>query len=101
MTTIGNFVAKDGKITGKIHTLALNAGLTFFPNTSTGQDAPAYRVFSARSEVGAAWEKTAESSGRKYLSVRLDDPSFAAPIFANLIEKEDGIHELIWSRPRS
>jgi uncharacterized protein (DUF736 family) len=51
--------------------------------------------------VGAAWEKTAESSGREYLSVRLDDPSFAAPIFANLIEQEDGTHELVWSRPRS
>jgi uncharacterized protein (DUF736 family) len=101
MATIGSFIAKDGKITGKIHTLALNASLTFLPNTSTGQDTPAYRVFSGRSEVGAAWQKTAESSGREYLSVRLDDPSFAAPIFANLIEQEDGTHELVWSRPRS
>ena len=101
MTTIGNFVTKDGKITGKIHTLALNAGLDLLSKHQHRPGAPAYRVFSARSEVGAAWEKTAESSGRKYLSVRLDDPSFAAPIFANLIEQEDGIHELIWSRPRT
>ena len=99
MAIIGNFIAKDGKITGKIHTLALNAGLTFFPNTSTGQDAPTYRVFSARAEVGAAWEKTSEG-GRDYLSVKLDDPSFTVPIFANLIEAEDGTFNLLWSRPQ-
>jgi uncharacterized protein (DUF736 family) len=48
-------------------------------------------------KFGAAWKKTAQN-GREYLSVRLDDPSFASPIFANLIEGEDATHQLIWSR---
>jgi uncharacterized protein (DUF736 family) len=30
--------------------------------------------------------------------VKLDDPSFASPIYANLVEGEDGVHSLIWSR---
>ncbi len=50
-------------------------------------------------EVGAAWEKVSESSGRTYHAVKLDDPSHSAPIYANLIENEDGTFALIWSRP--
>jgi hypothetical protein len=34
MATIGSFIAKDGKITGKIQTLALNVVLTFLPTES-------------------------------------------------------------------
>ncbi|VVB50226.1 hypothetical protein RHCH11_RHCH11_04144 [Beijerinckiaceae bacterium RH CH11] len=49
-------------------------------------------------EFGAAWKKTS-GEGRDYLSVKLDDPSFPAPIYATLIEGEDaGNFGLIWSR---
>ena len=99
-STIGTFTNRDGKITGKIQTLTLNTALTFLPNENlTNPDAPAYRIFAAnKAEVGGAWEKTAEASGRKYLSVKLDDPSFAGPLYASLLEEEDGSHTLIWSR---
>ena len=51
-------------------------------------------------ELGAAWQKHSDQSGRDYLSVKLDDPSFPAPIYATLVEVEgeDGL-SLIWSRP--
>jgi uncharacterized protein (DUF736 family) len=50
-------------------------------------------------EIGAAWPcRSAE--GRDYLSVKLDDPSFKAPIFANLFDGEDDTYNLIWSRGR-
>ena len=101
MATIGTFIEKDGKLLGKIQTLSLNASLTFLPNqTKSGPDAPAYRVFSGRTEVGGAWEKTAESTGRTYYSVRLDDPTFAAPFFAKLVAQNQGGFALIWSRPQ-
>lgn len=32
-----------------------------------------------------------------YLSVKLDDPSFPAPIFANPVDADEG-YSLIWSR---
>jgi len=50
--------------------------------------------------LGAAWQKTAKDTGRDYLLVKLDDPSFLAPIYAILIEVEgqEGL-QLIWSRP--
>jgi uncharacterized protein (DUF736 family) len=38
--------------------------------------------------------------GSDYLGLKLDDPSFTAPILANLFEDEDGEgYSLIWSRP--
>jgi len=38
---------------------------------------------------------------RDHLSVKLDDPSFKAPIYANLVQDEDGVgFALIWSRSR-
>jgi len=49
---------------------------------------------------GAAWPKTSRDD-RAYLSVKLDDPSFTAPIYANLFDDEDGEgYTLIWSRSR-
>jgi len=32
--------------------------------------------------------------------VRFDDPTFAAPFFANLIAQDEGGFALIWSRPQ-
>ncbi|MBX9934206.1 MAG: DUF736 domain-containing protein [Methylobacterium sp.] len=49
--------------------------------------------------MGAAWSKTS-NEGRAYLGLKLDDPSFNAPIYANLFDDEEGEgFSLIWSRP--
>ena len=54
----------------------------------------------ARDAIGAAWSKRSEE-GRDSLSLKLDDPSFNAPIYANLFDDEDGEGcTLIWSHPR-
>ena len=50
-------------------------------------------------ELGAAWTRKAKETGREYLSVKLDDPSFPQPIYASLVEAEtEGSYNLIWSR---
>ena len=68
--------------------------------TGRNDNAPSHRVFVGRAEIGAAWSKRS-NEGRDYLSVKLDDPSFTAPIFANLFDDEDGEgFTLIWSRSR-
>jgi len=103
MTTIGTFApAKNGFLSGTIKTLTLTlAKVTFEPVTSDHESAPAFRIFANGLEFGAAWAKTAKESGRVYHQVRLDDPSFPAPVFANLIESEEGSgYSLIWTRPR-
>src|SRR5262249_54190248 len=62
--------------------------------------APSHRVFVGRAEIGAAWSKRS-NEGRDYLSVKLDDPSFTTPIYANHFDDEGGeSFSLIWSRPQ-
>ena len=49
-------------------------------------------------EFGAGWTKAARDTGAEYLSLKLDDPSFPAPIYATLTQGDNGEHKLIWSR---
>jgi uncharacterized protein (DUF736 family) len=52
-----------------------------------------------RFEIAASWRKRS-SEGRDYLSVKLDDPSFKEPIYANLFDDEGGgTSSLISPRP--
>ena len=101
MATIGTFKKSGNEFSGEIVTLSLQAkNVRIVPEASrTGDNAPSHRVFVGRVEIGAAWSKRS-NEGRDYLSLKLDDPSFTAPIFANLIDDEDGgASSLIWSRP--
>lgn len=101
MATIGTFKKTGNEFTGEIVTLSVQAkGVRIVPETrATGENAPSHRVFVGRAEIGAAWSKRS-NEGRDYLGLKLDDPSFTAPIFANLFDDEDGEgYSLIWSRP--
>ena len=101
MATIGTF-KKTGsnELTGEIVTLNLqtkNVRIVAEENRSN-DNAPSHRVMVGRAEIGAAWSKRS-NEGRDYLSVKLDDPSFTAPIYANLFDDEGGeTYGLIWSR---
>jgi uncharacterized protein (DUF736 family) len=86
--------------TGTVRTLALNAKAKLVRVETPSEKGPHFRIFAGNVELGAAWQKTAKDTERDYLSVKLDDPSFPAPIYATLIEVEgqEGL-QLIWSRP--
>lgn len=102
MATIGTFKSTaNNEFTGEILTLSVQAkNVRIAPDTrANGENAPSHRVFVGRAEIGAAWSKMS-NEGRNYLSLKVDDPSFSNPIYANLFEDEDGdTHSLIWSRP--
>jgi len=101
MATIGSFTATETGFTGSIRTLSLSVKARFQRVGNPSDKGPHFRIFAAGNvELGAAWQKVSEQSGRDYLSVKLDDPSFPAPIYATLaeVEGEDGL-QLIWSRP--
>ncbi|MEA1651259.1 DUF736 domain-containing protein [Nitrospirillum sp. BR 11164] len=102
MATIGTF-KKTGsnEFTGEIVTLSVQAkGVRIVPISGPiGEKAPSHRVLVGRAEIGAAWSKRS-NEGRDYLGLKLDDPSFTAPIHANLFDDEEGdTFSLIWSRP--
>ena len=100
MATIGTFTkTEDGAYTGAIKTLTLNVKAAQFRAADKENDkAPDFRIFSGQTEFGAAWKKTSREN-RDYLSVKLDDPSFSAPIYASLVDADEG-YSLIWSRSR-
>jgi uncharacterized protein (DUF736 family) len=102
MANIGSFKKVSGELQGEIVTLSVQTkGVRIVPEANRVSDnAPSHRVFVGRAEIGAAWSKRS-NEGRDYLSLKLDDPSFTAPIYANLFEDEDGEgYSLIWSRGR-
>jgi uncharacterized protein (DUF736 family) len=102
MANIGSFKKSGQEFQGEIVTLSLQTrGVRIVPETDrTNDNAPSHRVYVGRAEIGAAWPKRS-SEGRDYLSVKLDDPSFNAPIYANLFDDEDAeTFTLIWSRSR-
>jgi len=49
-------------------------------------------------EIGAGWLKAARETGAEYMSMKLDDPSLPAPIYATLVQGDKDEHKLIWSR---
>ena len=102
MANIGTFTSTKTGFTGQIKTLALNVKARFERIENPGENGPHFRIYSNSVELGAAWQKQAKQTERDYLSVKLDDPSFPAPIYATLVEVEgeEGM-QLIWSRPNT
>jgi uncharacterized protein (DUF736 family) len=99
MTTIAKLTKQqDGRLVGTLTTLALHvAKITFAPEPSENDRAPAYRVFAADIEIGAGWNKTSKD-GKPYVAVKLDDPSFAQAIWCALFKAEGGLYVLDWNR---
>ena len=99
MATIGTFTSADNGYTGSVKTLTLNVKAKFVATEKDNDKAPDFRIFAGATEFGAAWKKTARETDREYLSVKLDDPTFPAPIYASLVRGEgDDSFVLIWSR---
>ncbi len=101
MATIGIFTKSGDEFTGEIITLSVQTkGVRIVPEANRSNDnAPSHRVYVDRAAIGAAWAKTS-NEGRDYLCIKLDDPSFTGPIYANLFDDEgEETYSLIWSRP--
>jgi uncharacterized protein (DUF736 family) len=100
MATIGTFSRTAEGFSGSVKTLTLNVkSVKFVPAEGETENGPAFRILAGTIEFGAAWEKKSDK-GNYYLSVKLDDPSFSAPIYASLVaDGEDWA--LIWSRRRA
>jgi len=94
------FTSNGDGFSGSIRTLTLNVKAKITRVENPSDKGPHFRIYSGAVELGAAWQKTAKETERDYLSIKLDDPSFPAPIYATLIEVEgqEGL-QLIWSRP--
>ncbi|MBJ7438606.1 MAG: DUF736 domain-containing protein [Sphingopyxis sp.] len=98
MAIIGIFTKTSDGFTGTIKSLTLNVKTSIRPSAKDNDKAPDFRLFAGTVEFGAAWAKTS-AAGSDYMSCKLDDPSFPAPIYASLVAADDGeSYTLIWSR---
>ena len=87
MPAIG-YVTQDenGSFKGQLKTLSIHAEIAIVANDKrTGDTQPHYRVLSGDVEIGAGWNRRAESSGRDYVSLSLAAPEFGPRrLYANL-----------------
>lgn len=100
MSTIGQFTTAPDGYVGAIRSLKLALKNVRFRAVEhdDAKKQPAFRITTPGNvEIGAAWKRRSRQ-GADYLSVRLDDPSFPAPVFARLHAAEEGF-DLVWSRP--
>ena len=61
-------------------------------------------LFSLRAfrDLGAAWQQESKDGETPYLAVKLDDPSFAAPMRAAFFENaEEGTGVMVWNRTKA
>ena len=104
MSVIGTFSKSPDGYAGTIRTMTINVKAKIVANDKNGNDkAPDFRIIAGGAELGAAWRSNSSSEDKKsFLSVELDDPSFAAPVRAAFFENsDDGTGALVWSRSRN
>ncbi|MBT3361582.1 MAG: DUF736 domain-containing protein [Rhodospirillales bacterium] len=98
---IGNFTKKGDKFTGTIETLSINKKVTVEATENPTENAPIFQIMAGKSNIGAIWEKQKRESTDTYLSVKLDDPCYAAPIYGVLHPTSAADYDLIWDGHKS
>ncbi len=87
-TFLGTFKKTGDAYTGTITTLAWKAQIDLLPIEGNSEGAPAYRVYHAKREIGAAWCKTTRKDPNKeFLSLKIRDLAFGPePVYPALVE---------------
>ncbi len=102
MAHIGTFTRNNDGYTGTINTLMLKRHVVVIVPaiTNEAENAPNYRVLADNAEIGAGWKRKSDKAG-DYVSLVIDDPSFAQPLRANLFaaSSDGNTFHLIWTRP--
>ena len=102
MSAIG-FVTKQGNAyRGFLKTLSIRAEIEIMPNAMKSSEAqPDFRVVSNGVDIGAAWLRRGENSGKDYVSLSLATPEFGPrKLFANLGraagQDDPDVYAVIW-----
>ena len=104
MTAIG-YVTKqsDGRYKGHLRTVSIQAEVDIVPNIQKSSDSqPDFRVLTQGIEIGAAWIKRGETSGKEYVSLSIAAPEFGPKkLYANLGRaagaEDDNLYAVIWN----
>lgn len=105
MPQIGEFNRHQTGHSGRIQTLSLNLEVAIVAaEASDADNAPDYGVHAGGEDgvvIGAGWIHSSEKVG-EFISLQIDDPTFAQPIRAYLFQNGDDKKSwsLQWSRQR-
>jgi uncharacterized protein (DUF736 family) len=104
MPAIGHVTKQgNGGYKGHLKTLSIRAEIDLVPNASkNAENQPDFRVLTQGVEIGAAWIRTGESSGKEYVSLSLAAPEFGPrKLYANLGraagQDDDDAFAVIWN----
>ena len=103
MTIIGRFTKNDADYVGAIATLTVRAeDVRIVADINrTNPTSPSHRVYAGMAEIGVGWPKW-DKTGREFLNLKVDDPSFPGPIYPTLVQSTDNrTFVLLWSRANS
>lgn len=100
---IGHVSEYDAGFVGHISVINLTASIRIERNLEKrSKNQPDYRVFAGDTdtEIGGAWLRRSNSTGREYISITLADPQLGPQkIYANLaaVRGEIGRYALLWN----
>lgn len=101
MQIIGSATKTGDTYTGTLRTMNHTVKFRLTPYAGGSEQAPDYRVYAGAAEIGGGWKKTS-STGQDFISIKLDDPGLANPIFASLYPADEpDTFNLLWSRPKA
>ncbi|MGO4168827.1 DUF736 domain-containing protein [Novosphingobium sp. YAF33] len=99
-------IAKNaaGHLVGRVSTLTVELTIALRPVHSANPNAPKFEVMAlsaARAwvRVGALFELASRESGLIFYNGKIEDPSFAQPLYVSLFQQQDGSYNVVWSRP--
>ena len=102
MATVGTVtLQKDGKYVGSLRTMKINAQIEIVPvKKKMTENGPDWMIYSKGVEIGAAWKRKGQRSGKDYVSCSVTDPSLERPLYFNLgkapgSKPDDGVFSLI------
>lgn len=102
MRIIGRFDLRGNSIVGQMELIGHTIDLVFWPREKKSEFSPDYDIYKKSFVVGSAWRRKMLDTEQNYLSVKFDDPTFSAPFYARLLDKDsDGKFALVWQRPRA
>lgn len=86
MAAIGYVTRNGNGFKGQLRTLSIRTDVEIIPNSrKNGSTQPDYRVLASGVEIGAAWIRISETSGKDYVSLSLAAPEFGPRrLYANL-----------------
>lgn len=103
---IGSFIRTANGFEGVVETAMLDIRVSIVPaDSADAGKTPDWRVYRGDDgdgpEIGAGWNESGERAG-DYVSLRIDDPTFAQPIRAALFQNANdrSAWSLRWNRPQ-